>query len=111
MSAVELTQRPRRRCLSLLDQARISSTEANQAIVRLRVGGAYLALLGVLALFGQGDAIGAAWGPAIAYSVLAVAWEVSSLATALAWHRGCVGGGTYVASMSTSTSTSARAGN
>ena len=74
MSAVELTQRPRRRCLSLLDQARISSTEANQAIVRLRVGGAYLALLGVLALFGQGDAIGAAWGPAIAYSVLAVAW-------------------------------------
>ena len=37
MPAVDPMQRPRRRCLSLLDQARISSTEANQAIVRLRV--------------------------------------------------------------------------
>ncbi len=74
MPAADLAPRPRTHDLAVCDQARISSTEANQAIVRLRVGGAYLALLGILTLAGQGAAIDAAWGPAIAYSLVGVFW-------------------------------------
>ena len=59
--------------VSPLDQARISSTEANQAIVRLR-SAAPISPARPPHAISQGEANGAAWGPPSPTASLAVAW-------------------------------------
>ncbi|MDQ5918245.1 MAG: Diguanylate cyclase [Pseudomonadota bacterium] len=61
-------------CVFLLKNGTTPDSERNQAIVRCKVGIAYLALLSGLSWLGQADTVASAWGPAIAYASFAYAW-------------------------------------
>jgi diguanylate cyclase (GGDEF)-like protein len=60
--------------LLLLQSDVTPDSEQHQAIVRCKVGLAYMALLFSLSWFGQGATVASAWGPAIAYAAFAYLW-------------------------------------